>query len=548
MIAPPVCPGPVGSGSSPERPVVGVALDSVALGLALLVALAAATIGLHVFSILGIVPGAELLGLVVLGGLGLLPRASDALPERRQVLVRTAAVVAVVAATLGQALPLGAGHAAGRPELASLLLAAAWAAGVGSLAMAVVLFGRSTLADSAFAPPVRVVVQDRIGAVVGGWRVLAMFAGTGIGQWGSGLFGPPLLTAFGVALLGNSLGLAVMAVGIILWPVLPALVRTDVDVALLPHGLLVGAGLAGLSQAVSSLVRRSREPPAGLEVGSSPTESPSRVGWGSKGIRLAARSADARRLLAGLTLAIGLYALLAELLLATVSLEPNGIGPVGVLALGLLGGLLALGLQLFAGLAGTRLGRVPTLGCCLVALVVGRAVGGPPAAMLALVTVVAASGPTFAELVKQHQAGAELSDPPSRAQQVWAGLIGLTAALIVVAAWGGAYFAAGFVPPVSQAIAATFELVADPSRRLAAAPWIFVGYVAQWLGGPNRQVGVLFASGLLIGLPAVGWALLSGLALRIGIDVVSRARADRWLPIVGIGCIGGELLRLLFGR
>jgi hypothetical protein len=77
---------------------------------------------------------------------------------------------------------------------------------------------------------------------------------------------------------------------------------------------------------------------------------------------------------------------------------------------------------------------------------------------------------------------------------------------------------------------------------------VLVGLVAQLLGGPSRQVGILFASGLMIGMPSIGWALLAGLAARTVVGIVSRGRADLSLAMLGIGCIGGELLRTLLGR
>ncbi|MBA3388853.1 MAG: hypothetical protein H0X19_05095 [Rubrobacter sp.] len=40
------------------------------------------------------------------------------------------------------------------------------------------------------------------------------------------------------------------------------------------------------------------------------------------------------------------------------------------------------------------------------------------------------------------------------------------------------------------------------------------GALLQWLSGPSRQMGVLFATGLLITFPAVGWAVLAGILIR----------------------------------
>ena len=529
-----------------QRPVLP---DPIALGLALVVSPTAAAIGLHVFAIFGVVPAAELVILAVFGGLGVAPRLRAVLRPERQLVVQTAAAVAVVAATLGQTLTLGVAHAVGRQELAMLLLVGAGVAGAGALAAAAVLFDSALLPASAAWPSRRIVVADAIGRLLAAWRALSLGLGLMLGHWGAVSFGAPLLSAFGLAFLGNGLGLAVLAVGAIVRPLLPFLLRADVDALLLPHGLLLGAGLAGLCQAAGSLMRRSL-PRAGAERVAAAPPAGSRIGraWRSVRTHLVGQGVASRRLIIGLALASGLYALLAELLLAAAGLQAGGIDPFRVLALGLLAGLLTVGLQLLVGLSGAHLGWVPTLGCCLLALAVARWLGGPTAATLVLITLVAASGPAFAELAYQLTAAAELGAPRVRAQQVLAGLLGLASALAVVAAWAGDYFAAGYVPPVSQALATAVELAADRSRLSAAVPWVLVGFVAQWLGGPRRQVGFLFATGLLIAIPALGWALLAGLAARTVLSIVSRSRADLSAAIFGLGCIGGELLRPLLGR
>jgi len=131
----------------------------------------------------------------------------------------------------------------------------------------------------------------------------------------------------------------------------------------------------------------------------------------------------------------------------------------------------------------------------------------------------------------------------TRASRGW--LPSLAIALAVVGATHNVYYNSGFLPPASIVLATALELLADPTRLSALAPWVLVGFAAQWLGGAGRHVGMLFGTGLLIGNPSAGWALLAGLAARTALGVLTRGRADVSLAILGLGAIAGELLRIV---
>jgi hypothetical protein len=53
-----------------------------------------------------------------------------------------------------------------------------------------------------------------------------------------------------------------------------------------------------------------------------------------------------------------------------------------------------------------------------------------------------------------------------------------------------------------------------PDVFMRMLPWAIAGAALQLAGGPTRQLGLLFATGLMLLNPAAGWALLAGLACR----------------------------------
>ncbi|MGO4119046.1 OPT/YSL family transporter, partial [Rhizobium ruizarguesonis] len=68
----------------------------------------------------------------------------------------------------------------------------------------------------------------------------------------------------------------------------------------------------------------------------------------------------------------------------------------------------------------------------------------------------------------------------------------------------------------------------------------------QWLGGPNRQLGVLLATGLLILSPAAGWAVLAGIAIRSLVLKWKGKEAEVPMSILAAGFIAGDALYNFF--
>ena len=93
-------------------------------------------------------------------------------------------------------------------------------------------------------------------------------------------------------------------------------------------------------------------------------------------------------------------------------------------------------------------------------------------------------------------------------------IIAVAVALIIVIFMANRYFDQGLFAPVS----ATFAATIDAGTNAEIAKWLFIwaipGAIIQLLGG-KRQLGILFATGLLVGNIINGLTIAAGLIIRL---------------------------------
>jgi uncharacterized oligopeptide transporter (OPT) family protein len=76
--------------------------------------------------------------------------------------------------------------------------------------------------------------------------------------------------------------------------------------------------------------------------------------------------------------------------------------------------------------------------------------------------------------------------------------------------------------------------------------WAIPGAILQYVGGPQRQIGVLFATGLLISFPMAGWAVLAGIAARLIWERVGGKDAEGDMQVFAAGLIAGDAIFSFF--
>lgn len=129
-----------------------------------------------------------------------------------------------------------------------------------------------------------------------------------------------------------------------------------------------------------------------------------------------------------------------------------------------------------------------------------------------------------------------------RRAQLGAELLGIGVAALAVYFLHASYFERDLFPPWDRVAAATIEAGASPELAKALLLWAIPGALLQALGGPARQLGVLFATGLLIHFPAAGWTAMASLAIRFLLTRRYGADAEGPMYILAGGFIAGSAL------
>jgi len=458
-----------------------------------------AVIGMQLLVTLGVTPNTSIIGALV--AMGLARVRLPAFARFRSIHVQNLAQSAISAATFGAGnsllLPIGIPFLLDRSDLVLPLLGGVALAMLVDATMLYRLFGSRAFPAEGAWPPGIAAAEAILAGDQGGRRMALLGAGVAAGVAGTGFFGIPM-SAFGVAFIGNIWALAMFGVGLLLRGYSPQLFSGllpggDIGRALIPHGIMIGAGLVALAQ-VGLVMAARQEAGAGAARGAGRALGAGAVAYVAVAALIAAGGGLFSELSVPMLVAFVLYAAFA-----------------------------ALVHELIVGLAAMHSGWFPAFAVALITLIVGMLAGFPAVPLALLVGFAAATGPAFADMGYDLKAGHMLrgqgADPAfeadGRFQQYLAAMFAFAVAAVVVTISYKGYFAAGLVAPVAKVYVATIKAGATPGAAWQLLAWAVPGAVLQLLGGPRRQMGVLFATGMLIVFPAAGWAVLAGVALRL---------------------------------
>ncbi|MFJ8867542.1 OPT/YSL family transporter [Streptomyces sp. NPDC102473] len=513
--------------------------------LAVLVVLAAvgAVIGIDLVSKLGISANTSVVGALVAMLIGRIPLGF--LRRMRSVHRQNLAQSAISAATFASANALltsvAIPYVFGRQDLVWPMLAGSF---IGLVVDAWVLyraFGSRLLPADAPWPPGTAAAETIKAGDRGGRRALILAGGTAVGLAGTLLSLP--LSAAGVAFLGNVWALMMFGIGLMLRQYSPDFFDTDLGAGFIPHGVMVGAGIVALGQAVHMLVgRRARrkqkedQESAATRVVTDPTVE---------------YTVDERALRLALVRGYALFTA-GAVVLAVLGGIVGDMSPLGIVGWVLFAAFAALVHELIVGLAAMQSGWFPSFAVTLIFLILGLAMGIPSVPLALLIGYVSATGPAFADMGYDLKAGWLLRrdhrpwDPyerEGRRQQFLAALIGFGVALAVVALAWRSYFGQGLVPPVAKVYADTIRSgLSDPDAVRTMLLWAVPGAAVQLIGGTRRQMGVMLATGLLILTPQACWLVLGALAVRVVYRRLRGPAADEELNLIGAGVIAGSSL------
>ena len=498
-----------------------------------------AIIGVQLIVTLGITANTSLIGALAGMILARIPLAAFA--RYRSIHMQNLAQSAISAATFGAGnalmLPIGIPFVLGRPDLVPALFAGVFLAMLIDGYMLYRMFDSEVFPATGAWPPGAAAAEAIRAGDEGGRKAVILGVGVVIGIAGNWLIAPAVMSAFGVAFIGNIWALSMFGIGLLIRGYSALLFNNswfaaiipggDINKAYIPHGMMVGAGIVALVQVAIIIARRNRVQSDTQGAARSPTQVRRSLGLG---VVVYVLTAMVIAFLGGLA---------AEL-------------PIGMLALFLVyAAFAALVHELIVGLAAMHSGWFPAFAVALITLVIGMLIGFPPVALALLVGFSAATGPAFADMGYDLKAGYMLrgygSDPAfeleGRRQQLIAAMFAFVVAGIVVWISYRSFFAQGLVAPVDKVYVATIKAGASTAVAWSLVTWAIPGALIQFLGGPKRQLGILLATGLLIPFPLAGWAVLIGIACRI---VWERFARKEGMEVFGAGVIAGDALFAFF--
>lgn len=515
-----------------------------ALILNIVTAVIGAVIGMQLVTSLGITPNTAIIGALIAMLIARLPITlfSKYKSVHRQNLVQTSISSATFGAANSLLIPIGIPFVMGKPELIMPMLIGAALAMFVDAALLYKLFDSRIFPASGTWPSGVATAEAIIAGDKGGKRAALLGIGTASGLLGSWL--GVSMSAFGVAFIGNIWALSMFGIGLLLRQYSVPLFGVDVNTVFIPHGFMIGAGVVALIQ-VTMVIMKGKTKAGG-------TAKASAAGTAGDDASETYTTPDKQTTR---TLGLGFVAyLIVSLILAITGGLITEMSPGMFIGFLIFAAFAAYVHELIVGIAAMHSGWFPAFAVALITLIIGLLIGFPPVALALLVGFSAATGPAFADMGYDLKTGYILRgngqdkefELHGRKQQYVTGMIAFGVALITVMFTYQGFFAQGLVPPVDAVYVKTIEAGASPEVAKQLLLWAIPGAILQFVGGPSRQLGVLFATGLLIMNPGAGWAVLAGILIRMIVLKVKGKEAESSMSILAAGFIAGDAIYSFF--
>lgn len=469
----------------------------------------------------------------------------------RQNLVQTAISGATFSAANCLLLPIGIPIVMGRPELMFPMLIGVFLATCIDATILYKTFDSEMYPAEGAWPPGVAAAESILAVVEKGRKAFLLIVGVVIG-WVGKVAGIPT-DLLGVSWFGDFYAMLALGVGSIIIGVIKtngfvvslfghsatlisALFGADfvysnyAMINYMPHGIMIGAGAISLLQCAQMLFKKrgSGEDTAAGKFTSSMKTLKKTLGWGyvayfSVAILLA--------LICGIFSDMNFITMILWLIFAAFA---------------------AIASELIVGISAMYSGWFPGFATALIFLLVGMLLGFPPMALAVLVGFTAATGPAFSDMAYDLKCGYILrgsgADPElekeGRKQQYYSEMISFVIAFGMVAFLANRYFAQGLLAPVSKTFATTIGAGTNPEVAKWLLIWAIPGAIIQFIGG-KRQIGILFATGLLVGSIMNGLTIIVGLLIRL-IAVKRSKDNEQVLNILGAGALAGAAVYSFF--
>lgn len=446
-------------------------------------------------------------------------------------------------------LPIGVPVIMGRMDLMYPMLIGAFLATIIDATILYKTFDTEMFPAEGAWPPGVASAESILAVVQKGKKALLLLAGMGIGIGGK-MIGIPT-DLLGVSWFGDFAAMAALGVGSIVIgiiktngfiidifgtsiPVITDLFGEGADLMAqpmfqyMPHGIMIGAGLISLIQCGCMLLKKSDGNSAAGKFSSS--------------------MANMKKALGGGYIAY----LIVAVLLAVITGIWSDMSMLQLIIWIVFSAFAAIASELIVGISAMYSGWFPGFATALIFLIVGMLIGFPAIPLGILVAYTSATGPAFSDMAYDLKCGYILRgcgqdqelELEGRKQQYYSEMIGFVVAFVLVAIMAGKYFDQGLFAPVDATFAATIEAGAGAGVAKWLVIWAIPGAIIQLLGG-SRQVGILFATGLLVGSTINGLTILIALVLRY-VLVKRNKENEQTLNILGAGSLAGAALYSFF--
>lgn len=501
----------------------------------IIISIFGAIIGMQLITSLGITPNTSIIGALIAMLIARIPM--QMFYKYRSIENQNLIQTSISAATFGAAnsllIPIGLPFVMGMPELITpMLIGAGLALFIDVFILYKVFDSKLFGANEAWPPGIATAEALKAGDQ-GGSKAKFLGIGIGIGVIGS-YFGIAM-SAFGVAFIGNIWALLMFGIGLLLRGYSVPMFGVDINEFYIPHGMMIGAGSVALLQFVITLWQAKKQKKAEREEEGDYSYTRSDI--------------DIKK---GFGIGFLLY-LVAALILAVIGGIIGDMSVTQTVMFVLFAAFAALASEIIVGIAAMHSGWFPAFAVTLISLLIGMMLGFPPIALALLTGFTAATGPAFADLGYDFKSGAILRSHEKKAieifgrrQQLKSSLIGFGVAIVMVALFHDSFFAQDLVPPVDLVYATTIESGLGGNVGMLLLLWAIPGAIIQLIGGPKRQMGILFATGLLIINPIAGWAVLVGITIRFIVLKVKGPEAESAMYTMAAGFIAGDAIYSFF--
>ena len=467
-----------------------------------------------------------------------------------QNLIQTSISGATFSAANSLLLPIGIPVIMGRPDLMFPMLIGVFIATIIDATILYKTFDTEMFPAAGSWPPGVASAQAILAVVEKGKKAMLLIVGGVIGVGGK-MIGIPT-DLLGVSWFGDFAAMAALGVGSIVIGVIKTngfildlfgrsfgivtnLFVEGADLAsqsmfkYMPHGIMIGAGVIALLQVCKMLFAKSgSDKSAAGKFTQSMSNMKKALGWGYVA-----------------------YFGLAILLAVVTGIYSDMSIPKLILWI-IYAAFAAIASELIVGISAMYSGWFPGFATALIFLLVGMLLGFPTIPLAILVAYTAATGPAFSDMAYDLKCGYILrgsgADPElekeGRKQQYYSEILAFTVAAVMVALLANKYFSQGLFAPVDATFATTIEAGAGGDVAKWLLIWAIPGAIIQLIGG-SRQVGILFATGLLVGTTVNGVTILVALLIRY-VLVKRNPENKETLTILGAGALAGAALYSFF--